>query len=219
MFDNHILLKFWQKIDLKIIIILVIFLLGLVLIVYAFWLLVNLSQVNSISQPVSQDNISQKFNQPAESKELELGIINVDVTGEVNQPGVYQFHYGDLVAKAIEQAGGFSVLADQEYVVKNMNLAARLKDGDKVYIPSIKERIDKKTADTEIISDNLALSITDKLSINEASQKELETLPGIGEVKASKIIENRPFTDLNELVELKIISTSIYQEIKDLLKL
>lgn len=60
---------------------------------------------------------------------------------------------------------------------------------------------------------------TNKISINTASLKELdEDLYGIGKVKANQIIEHRtkqPFSDTYELVTLKIISSSVYDKIKD----
>ena len=57
----------------------------------------------------------------------------------------------------------------------------------------------------------------DKVNINNASQKELESLPGIGPVTARKIIESRPYSSAEELVEKKIVSQKMLDEIKSLI--
>ena len=59
------------------------------------------------------------------------------------------------------------------------------------------------------------------LRINLATQKELETLPGIGEVIASRIIEyreqNGPFSRLSTLKVIKGIGDARYAAIKDII--
>jgi len=54
--------------------------------------------------------------------------------------------------------------------------------------------------------------IDEKINLNEASIKELESLPGIGEVSAQKIMEYRaikPINSLDDLVKLGIPSSTI----------
>lgn len=53
----------------------------------------------------------------------------------------------------------------------------------------------------------------DKININECSFEALDSLRGIGEVKANKIIENRPYNDIYELK--KIIGETTFNNIKD----
>lgn len=53
----------------------------------------------------------------------------------------------------------------------------------------------------------------DKINLNSATQKELELLEGIGEVKAKKIIEKRPYKNTSELIN--IVGEKTYQNIKD----
>ena len=56
-----------------------------------------------------------------------------------------------------------------------------------------------------------------KININLATQVELEALPKIGEVTARKIIGERPYVNLEELVGKKILTPKVYEEIKDLI--
>lgn len=52
------------------------------------------------------------------------------------------------------------------------------------------------------------------IDINSASADELQTLKGIAEVYAKKIIENRPYKGKDELVEKGIIPQATYNKIK-----
>ncbi|QJR14444.1 ComEA family DNA-binding protein [Usitatibacter palustris] len=53
------------------------------------------------------------------------------------------------------------------------------------------------------------------MDINSASAKELATLPGIGEARATAIVKGRPYKGKNELADKKIIPESVYEGIKD----
>ncbi len=53
------------------------------------------------------------------------------------------------------------------------------------------------------------------MDINSASQKELATLKGIGEVHAKAIVKGRPYKGKDDLVAKKIITQKVYDEIKD----
>jgi len=55
----------------------------------------------------------------------------------------------------------------------------------------------------------------DKMDINSASEKELATLPGIGEVRAKAIVKGRPYKGKDELVQKKILTQGVYDKIKD----
>ena len=53
------------------------------------------------------------------------------------------------------------------------------------------------------------------MDINSASEKELATLPGIGEARAKAIVKGRPYKGKNELLDKKIIPENVYNDIKE----
>ncbi len=55
----------------------------------------------------------------------------------------------------------------------------------------------------------------DLMDINSASEKELATLPGIGEARAKAIVKGRPYKGKDDLAQKKIIPQKVYDEIKD----
>jgi competence protein ComEA len=59
------------------------------------------------------------------------------------------------------------------------------------------------------------LNTNSKISINNASSKELELLNGVGPVTAKKIIDNRPYTTLEELKEKKAVGNSLFEKINE----
>jgi DNA uptake protein ComE-like DNA-binding protein len=54
------------------------------------------------------------------------------------------------------------------------------------------------------------------ININTASQVQLETLWGVGESRAKKIIENRPYERVEELLDKKLLPANVYEEISGL---
>jgi len=75
----------------------------------------------------------QIYQQPAAGQDsVELV---VQVTGEVNRPGIYRVVPDMRVYELVQLAGGFTGWADQEAV----NLAQLLEDGQKVAVPRLPE--------------------------------------------------------------------------------
>lgn len=125
--------------------------------------------------------------------------IVVHVDGAVVNPGVYDVPPGSRVTDAVEAAGGLAQDADQTKI----NLAAKIVDGQKIFVFSKGE---------QVISQN-----TNLVSINSASESELDKLPGIGPVTAQKIITARPYSSLEDLLTKKVVSKSVWEKIKDLI--
>lgn len=135
-------------------------------------------------------------------------MIWVDVAGAVEKPGVYELEKGSRVKDALVAAGGLSEIAKREYLEKVINMAAEVVDGEKIYIPR------QGTDDGEVLGgsdDNLGGLI----DINSASVSELDTLWGIGDKTAKKIIDNRPYGKVEELLEKGVLKSNVYEEIKD----
>ena len=136
--------------------------------------------------------------------------IMVDIQGAIIRPGVYKMNSGDRVQDLLDLAGGLLVDYDTKWVETNLNRAKKVSDGEKVYIPKINDPA--AAGQMTNVKSNL-------ININSATQAELEAIAGIGPATAGKIINNRPYQDLTELVSRKVISTKLYTQIKDKLSL
>jgi len=141
--------------------------------------------------------------------------ILVDVGGAVEHPGVYSLEVGSRIQEALIAAGGFAGNADREYISKNINLAAKVSDGGKVYIPRIGESTTGTTGITSTTGGNVAGVVSGLVNINSASQAELETLSGVGAVTAKKIIDDRPYSTIEELLTKKVVGQSVFDKIKE----
>ena len=157
--------------------------------------------------------LSERFSGP-EPLEVDLADapaeeIRVYITGAVQQPGVYPMTDGDRWVDAVEAAGGPSEDADLVAV----DLARRVRDEDTIVVPRLPARPEGQTAVAEASQGSLT-------NINTASAEQLEALPGIGEVRAGRIIASRqqdgPFASVDELLERELIPASVFEEIVDL---
>lgn len=140
--------------------------------------------------------------------------ISIDIEGSVTNPGVYELDSTVRIKDALVAAGGLSDEADRDYISKTLNLAQKLTDGVKIYIPSLGEKVEVSTPNVSTINSS---NPSGSININSASQIQLESLPGIGPVTAGKIIGGRPYTDISELLSRKIVGSSVFGKIKDLI--
>ena len=142
--------------------------------------------------------------------------ITVEAAGEVQKPGVYELPQGSRINDLLVLAGGLSAEADRDWVEKNINMAARLQDGVKIYVPSRSEKSEVRSGPSFVeTSAGKSGVVADKININTASEAELDTLWGIGPATAKKIIEGRPYQRTEELLEKKIVKSNVWEEIKD----
>lgn len=150
--------------------------------------------------------------------------ILVHVAGAVVTPGVYHLEQGARVQDAIAAAGGalLSGLPD------TLNLAARIEDGDKIYVPD--RAAEPPTAVANLATVLPVQSVSAEVSarprrvqINTASAKELDGLPGITPTTAKAIVEYRtshgPFKTLEELDAVKGIGPATIEKIRGQIEL
>lgn len=161
---------------------------------------------------------------------LKVGLIKVDVSGAVKNPGVCELKDGSRVEDVINCADGFSDEVDQEWIARSLNLAARISDGEKLYIPkegevagaaSTGQAVGSGGGEAQAMPSSAAREPTKgKININTASKSDLESLPGIGPVYAQRIIDYRlgnPFDSIEETMEIKGIGEKTFEKIKDLI--
>lgn len=141
-----------------------------------------------------------------EASPADAPVIYVDVSGAVLNPGVYELAEDSRVFEAAEKAGGLAENAD----TSSVNLAARLADGDKLYIPT-KDEIKAGKTDAGII--------TGIININTADAVRLTEISGIGPSTAQKIIDYRTqhgsFKSVTELLNVSGIGEKTLAKIKD----
>jgi competence protein ComEA len=137
-----------------------------------------------------------------------VGKVVVDVGGAVVSPGVYELLPNSRIKDALVAAGGLSEDADRDYVQKTINLAENLKDAQKIFIPKLTKNISG-------VGYPEAKYSSGKVNINQASEQELDTLTGIGSIRAKAIIDSRPYGSVDDLVNKGVISKSILDKLKD----
>ncbi|HIR43245.1 MAG TPA: ComEA family DNA-binding protein [Candidatus Aphodovivens avicola] len=140
--------------------------------------------------------------------------IAVHVSGAVAAPGVYELEEGARVADAVEHAGGFLEGAAENA----LNLARVLNDGEQVVVPTAEEQAAQQSAAE---ASGGAAGVGGKVNINTASVEQLDTLPGVGESTAQKIIADReangPFSSPEDLKRVSGIGDKKYAELADLI--
>jgi len=180
--------------------------LGMILFAYG---LIGLFSANKSSEDIIFETSSEK------NTVIEAKTILVDIEGAVVKPGVYKLPQESRIQDALIVAGGLSAAADREHVAKNFNLAIKLTDGTKIYVPFIGEAV-KGAAVLNVSNASSELSAVNALiNINNASESQLDTLPGIGPVTAQKIIVGRPYSSVDELLSKKIVGAKVFGQIKD----
>jgi competence protein ComEA len=140
----------------------------------------------------------------------------IDVKGAVVKPGVYEASQGERVTDIVNKAGGLLDSADQNQI----NFAMKVTDEMVLYIPSVGEESGKVVSGG--ISGTSTLSTEQeegKVNLNEATETDLQTLPGIGPSKAAAIIEYREtiglFKTIEDLKEISGIGEKTFEKLKD----
>ena len=135
------------------------------------------------------------------------GPVLVHVAGAVRQPDLYEFPEGARVADAIETAGGPLAKADLDA----LNLAEPLVDGAQVLVP-------KKGDPATTPASGPAATEATAIRLNSADQTQLETIPGIGPVTATAILEERDriggFDSIDQLLDVDGIGPATLEDIR-----
>lgn len=180
----------------------------------------------------SQENTDQEITTNNQSEQTLSRKIFVDVSGAVKKPNIYQINFGARIKEIIDKAGGLSDDADVMFFSRNFNLARIVVDQEKIYIPSIMEINNgifiqnQQTLDYTSPRQNSNVSVETTaglqeaqslINLNSATIEELDQLPGIGQVTANKIIINRPYSTIDELLTKKVVNKSVFEKIKSLI--
>ena len=169
---------------------------------------IDTSDEKSFSQnnDIESDNLEINSNSENQAQEL-----FVHVSGAVKNPGLYKLSLGSRVADAIELAGGALENANLDAI----NLAKKLNDEEKIYLPLLGEDLPPAVATN---SSNINSSNLPKINLNTADHKELTQIPGVGEKTADKIIEyraNSPFNTIDDLKRVDGIGDKKFESMRD----
>ncbi len=133
-------------------------------------------------------------------------LLVINIKGAVKNPGIYEFPYESRVNDAIIKA-----IALENADLLPLNLAMFLKDEQDIYVPYLNVLEEGMEKD-----DNL-------VSINNASQNELEAIPGIGPVMAKNIIDQRKkigrFQTIEDLMNISGIGEKTLEKMRSYMKL
>ena len=159
----------------------------------------NINNIEDIKNVSSDNDLNKK--------------ISIYISGAVNSPGVVELNSSDRLMNGVNLCGGLTNEADTNRV----NLAMKVKDEGHYIIPKIGEEIN---INIECNNENDNSEGSDKkININNATKEELDSLPGVGEVTAQKILdyreENKEFKSIDEIKNVKGIGENKFNNLKD----
>jgi competence protein ComEA len=135
----------------------------------------------------------------------------VEVSGAVVKPGVYRLADGARVVDAIEAAGGFGPRVDMARADAALNLAAPVRDGEELHVPS------RDDAPGPAASAGAAAAASDGvIDLNTASESQLDSLPGVGPATVAKIVAARPFATVDELQSKGVVGEKTLEKLRPL---
>jgi competence protein ComEA len=156
--------------------------------------------------------------QSPKPKQNAAKLIYVHVGGAVRHPGLYRLPIGARVDDAVRLAGGPTDKAELDA----LNLAARVKDGDKVLVPQRGAAAPSGAASGSAPAAGAggagAPGGAALVNLNSATVADLETLPGIGPALAQRILSYRTerggFRRVEDLLEVPGIGPKKFEELK-----
>ncbi len=148
-----------------------------------------------------------------------VGIVTAHAAGQVAAPGVYSIPAGARVADLVTAAGGLLPEAD----IDRLNLAARVVDGTRVYIPRRGESPPPEAGAGDAGAPAIgggAAAPSGPVDLNTATAAQLDTLPGVGPATAAAILTYRArhgrFKSVTELLEVPGIGPAKLEAIRPL---
>lgn len=176
----------------------------LILVILALALGIRMKNLNSDD---SQVEVSE-----ATDTEVTTAEMYVDISGEVEDPGVYIVEDGTRLYEVIEKAGGLTEDANTDAI----NQAGYVEDGEKIVIPS---EDGGNAMSTDIAGTSVGTTGSQKglININTASKDQLMEITGIGEVTADKIIEyrkNNRFKSIEDIMNVSGIGNAKFESMK-----
>ncbi|NMS89902.1 DUF655 domain-containing protein [Clostridioides difficile] len=173
----------------------------------------------------SQNKVAKDIDKSVQNKK-----ITIYISGAVNRPGIVTIETDKRLYDAVELLGGTTSEAD----LNGVNLSIKLEDEQHYIIPKIGETVsvssnndsNKSNQNDELKSeskskDNKNTYNEEKTNINVATIEELDSLPGIGEATANKILqyreENGQFNSIEDIKNVNGIGDKKYENVKDLI--
>ena len=127
----------------------------------------------------------------------------VHAAGAVVRPGVYPVPTGARVTDVVGAAGGPAADAD----LQQLNLAAKVADGERVYVPRRGEISPTPVGPGTGDSGTGGSMPSGPVNLNTATPDQLEGLPGVGPATAQAILDYRKehgrFTNVDELIDVR----------------
>ena len=208
----------------------------LLLVIGSFFIYKNYTAENKEEKNIV---LNTKKDTKKDEEEEEEVYYQVDIKGEVINPGIYTVKEGSRVIDVIRLAGDLTEVADTSV----LNLSKKVKDEMVIIVYSFdevanftetkeQEEIEQEACKNQNGIENDAciedstndtspssVVISGKISLNTATIDELMMLPGIGEAKAEAIIKYRKevgaFQNIEELKEVNGIGDAIFDDIKE----
>lgn len=128
--------------------------------------------------------------------ESENQMIMVYIRGNVVKPGLVEIENGGRLKDVVDLSGGLMEDTDLDRI----NLARKVRDEEKIYIPKVGEELE------ELENNLVENSEGSKIDINNCCREDLLSLPGIGEKKADQIIQYRQASKFNSIEDIKNVS-------------